>query len=207
MEIQAIHEPCSLFESSRDKDRQSREIWGYKHSQRRSKSRDTQSDKGWDRGEDKDQQVSAGACRDRQGGQPQREKVARRHREKWGEAKERVRENQTETDRHTCHKELERSAQKRRGFRERLAEPGLECDKRHVERVERAAAVALGKERPAGHFSCRQAREVEETKDLQTGCPVGCPAVITSGLLPAVCVSLTPTQAGLNLLPGSCVRQ
>lgn len=74
-----------------------------------------------------------------------------------GEAKERVRENQTETDRHTCLRELERSAQKRRGFRERLAEPGLECDKRHVERVERAAAVALGTERPAGHFLCWRA--------------------------------------------------
>lgn len=128
-----------------------------------------------------------------------------RNGEKQRSACERTRQRQTGTpatknwkDRHRRDVDSERD----------LQSPAWSvCDKRHVERVERAAAVALGTERPAGHFACRQAREVEETKDLQTGCPVGCPAVITSGLLPAACVSLTPTQAGLNLLPGSCVRQ
>lgn len=83
------------------------------------------------RGEDKDQQVSAGACREREGGSAPRELAAEetgRNEEKQGQCGRENQRQRQERDRQTCQKESERSAQKRNRLRERPAEPSLECD-------------------------------------------------------------------------------
>lgn len=89
-------------------------------------------------------QRPTGVCRNVQG-QRRTSAPERRLQTQQGETK---RSRQTQTgERQTCHKESESSAQKRKGFRERLAEPSPECATRHVER-----AAVLGTEHPAAHF-------------------------------------------------------